>query len=188
MNASLRQSSWLVTLPLAVIAVAYLALVWAPGRKAIKEIHEQVASKQKVVAESVDLSAKLISVQQELEKTESVVTRWEAAAPKKRDMPGFCGKLTALAKTAHLEVTRFDPQPAIIHERLQEIPIAMTCVGTFAQVFEFLRTIEVVPATIWVESIRLEKTALNAKGIQCELNLAVFSNNPQNSDYAKHSD
>jgi Tfp pilus assembly protein PilO len=188
MNAALKQSSWLVTLPLAAIAVAYLALVWSPGRKAIKQTREQVADKQKVVAQSADLSAKLISAQQELEKDEAVVRRWEEAAPKKRDIPGFCGKITALAKTAHLEVTRFDPQPAIIHEKLQQIPMAMTCMGTFAQVYEFLRAIEAVPTTIWVESMRLEKTALNKKGIQCELNLAVFSNNPQNSDYARHSD
>ena len=45
-----------------------------------------------------------------------------------------------------------------------------------------------MPVTIWVESMRLEKTAQTAKDVQCELNLVVFSNNLQIPDYAKHSD
>ena len=91
-------------------------------------------------------------------------------------------------RTPSLAISRFDPQPFVVHEKLQEIPIAMTCSGTFAQIHEFLRAIEGMPVTIWVESMRLEKMAQTAKCVQCELNLVVFSNNLQIPDYARHSD
>ena len=126
-------------------------------------MREQVETKQSLVAQAAGLSTELIRVQQELDKSESVVTRWEKAAPKKRDIPALYGKIDALAKDAHLAISRFDPQPFVVHEKLQEIPITMTCSGTFAQIYEFLRAIEGLPVTIWVESMRLEKTAQNTK-------------------------
>ena len=112
----------------------------------------------------------------------------EKAAPKKRDIPALYGKIDALAKDAHLAISRFDPQPFVVHEKLQEIPVAMTCSGTFAQVYAFLRAIEGMPVTIWVESLRLEKTAQITKHVQCEINLVVFTNNLQINDYGRHSD
>ena len=116
------------------------------------------------------------------------MSRWEKAAPKKRDIPRLYGKIDALAKDAQLAISRFDPQPFVVHEKLQEIPITMTCSGTFAQIHEFLRAIEGMPMAIWVESMRLEKTAQTAKHVQCELTLVVFSNNLQITDYTRHSD
>jgi Tfp pilus assembly protein PilO len=71
---------------------------------------------------------------------------------------------------------------------LQEIPITMTCSGKFAEIHSFLRNLERLPPTIWIESMRLDKDARNAKDVRCELNLVVFSDNPQSSDYAKRSD
>ena len=187
MNAH-RQNSWIVTLSLAAVAVAYLMLVWSPNRQAIKKISDQVETKRAFVAQATGLSKAMIGVQQELDKTQAVVAQWEKTCPGKRDVPALYGKINAVAKDAHLAITRFDPQPFVVHEKLYEIPITMNCAGTFAQIYEFLRSIERLSATIWVESIRLERMAQNAKDVQCELSLVVFSNNSQSSDYVKHTD
>jgi Tfp pilus assembly protein PilO len=188
MSTTLRQSSWIVTLSLAAIAVVYVTFVWLPGRRAIQQISDNVEAKQALIAQSTGLSATLMRVQRELDETESAATQWEKAAPGKKDIPALYGKIDALAKGAHLAISRFDPQPFIVHEKLQEIPITMACSGTFAQICEFLRSVEQQSATIWVESIRLEKSVQNTKDVQCELSLVVFSNNPQSSDYARHTD
>jgi Tfp pilus assembly protein PilO len=188
MTNHLRQSSWIVTLSLAAMAVAYLTLIWVPGHRAIRELREQVEAKRTFIGQSTGLSAALFDVQKELDRAETAAARWEKAAPGKRDIPRLYGKIDALAKDVHLAIGRFDPQPFVTYERLQEIPITMSCSGTFAQIFEFLRKVERLPTTIWVESMRLEKAAANTKDVRCEVNLVVFSDNPQSSDYAKHSD
>jgi Tfp pilus assembly protein PilO len=187
MNATFRQSSWIVTPCLGAIAVAYLTLIWLPSRRAIKEWRGQVETEQRAVAQATELSAMLVASQQELEKTNAVIAQWEKTAPGKRDIPALFGQINALAKDAGLTISRFDPQPTLAYEKLQEIPITVVCSGTFAELFGFVRLIEGLPATIWVESLRLEKAAQDAKDVRCELNLAVFSNNQQSSDYAKHS-
>jgi Tfp pilus assembly protein PilO len=188
MNATFRASSWIVTPCLAAMAVAYLALTWLPSRRAIQQWRGQVQAEQQVVAGATELSAKLVAMQQELRQTEAVVAQWEKTAPGKRDIPAMFGQINALAKEAGLSISRFDPQPALIHEKLQEMPIAVVCSGAFADLFQFLRGIEGLPATMWVESIRLEKGVQNAKDVRCEVSLAIFSNNQHISDYARHSE
>jgi Tfp pilus assembly protein PilO len=188
MNSTFRRSSWIVTPCLAAIAAAYLTFTWLPSRRAIQQWRGQVQAEQEVVAQATELSAKLVAMQQELQQTEDVAAQWERTAPGKRNIPALFGQINALAKDAGLSINRFDPQPFLLHEKLQEIPITVVCSGTFAEFFQFLRGIEGLPATIWVESIRLEKAAQNAKDVRCELSFAVFSNNHQISDYAKHSE
>ena len=184
---SFRQSSWIVTLSLAALAIVYLKFAWLPGRRVIQEMSQQVETKQAFLAQSTGLSAMLIGVQHELDRANSIVAQWEKASPGKRDIPQLYGKINSLAKEAHLATGRFDPQPFITHEKLHEIPLAVSCSGTFVQIHDFLRNVEGLPATIWVESMRIEKTAPATKDVQCELNVVVFSDNPQDSDYAKHT-
>jgi type IV pilus assembly protein PilO len=188
MNTTRRQSGWIVTLSLLAMAVAYVMLIWLPGHRAIKEMRDQLEIQRQFIAQAAGLSTSLVVAQQELEKAESVVTRWEKAAPARRDVSSLYGKINALARDARLVVGRFDPQPLIVFDKLEQLPLTVICSGTFAEIHEFLRKIEGLPATIWVDSMRLERTAQNAKDVQCELNLVVFSDNPQSSDYAKHSD
>jgi Tfp pilus assembly protein PilO len=192
MNTTFHKSSWIVTPCLGAIAMAYLMFVWIPSRHAIKEWCEQVEAKQQVLAQSANLSAMLAATQQDLSKSRDLAADWEKAAPGKRDIPALYGQVNALAKDAGLTISRFDPQSFVAYEKLEKIPLTIVGSGSFSQVFEFLRLIEGLPVTIWVESIRLEKMAQNtdqnAKNIQCELSLAIFSNNQQNSDYAKHTD
>jgi Tfp pilus assembly protein PilO len=188
MSRPFQQSSWSVTLPLAAIALAYVSLVWLPGRRAIREVQDQVETKRQFVAKAADLPQALALSQRELDKAEAVVARWEKAAPRKRSIPALYGKINALAKDAGLAVARFDPQPFVVHEKVREIPIVVNCSGRFGQVFEFLRTVETLSATVWVESIKLEKTDKDAKDVRCELNLVVFSDNPRSSDYTKHAE
>jgi Tfp pilus assembly protein PilO len=192
MSTTFHKSSWIVTPCLGAIATAYLMFMWMPSRQAIKEWRDQVEAKQQFLAQSTNLSAMLAAAQQELDKSQTVTTAWEKTAPGKRDIPALYGRVNALAKDAGLAITRFDPQSFTAYEKFQEIPIAIAGSGSFTQVFQFLRLVEGLPVTIWVESMRLEKAAQgasqNAKNVQCELSLVIFSNNQQNSDYARHAD
>ena len=47
-----RGGSWMVTLPVAVLAAAYVMLVYLPGRKAIAELQTQIESKRQILERS----------------------------------------------------------------------------------------------------------------------------------------
>lgn len=187
MNTSLRHSSWLITLSLAAMAVVYLSLVWMPNHKAIRELKKEMETKRSFVAQSAGLATAILGAEHELEAAETAVQQWRKSAPRHRDLPTLYAKIDALAKDSHLSITKFDPQPPIADETVQQIPVSITCSGSFAHIHEFLRGIEQLPATIWVESLRLEKKGAATQAVSAEVVLAVFSDNLQISDYAKHN-
>ncbi len=177
MSTAFRQSSWIVTLSLVAIAAAYLTVVWLPGRKAIVEMQTQVEAKRSFVTQATGQSAALLGIQKELDRTNKAVSQWENASPKKKDLAKFFGTIDAMAKDAHLAVSRFDPQPFVVHEKLREIPLSIKCTGTFAQCFDFIRRVESLPVALWVDTVRIDKKAQDSKDVECEVSLVVFSNN-----------
>ncbi len=177
MSSAFRQSSWIVTLSLAAIAVVYMTIVWMPGRKAILEMQSQIDAKRTFLTQSTTQSAALLGIQKELDRTKTVVTQWENAAPKKKNLAKLFGTIDSLAKDAHLAVSRFDPQPFVLHEKLREIPLAIKCSGSFAEIFNFIRQVESLPVALWVDSLRIERPSQDGKNTECEVSLVVFSNN-----------
>ncbi|MCE5303736.1 MAG: type 4a pilus biogenesis protein PilO [Planctomycetaceae bacterium] len=172
-----RQSNWIVTLSLAAVALAYLTLVWLPGRKSLAQLQQTIELKRAVIAQSTGLSDALLQTHRELNETETLVRQWEKISPGKKDSPALYGKIHAMAKNSRLSVTRFDPQPIVSHEQLKELPIVIACSGSFDQIYEFLRCLEQQSQTIWVENLRMDKKAKNTKDVQCEISLVVFSDN-----------
>ena len=75
-----------------------------------------------------------------------------------------------------MTLQRLDPQPGAAYERVYEVPIIVVGSGMFAQVYEFLRSIEALPMIIWIKSVKLDKMAVNTKDVQCQMELVVFVN------------
>jgi Tfp pilus assembly protein PilO len=172
------QSGWTLTaLPIVVVAV-YLTFVWLPGHQAVTALHDQVESKQQFVVQAAGLPAVLAACQQELQRAEAAVAQWENAAPRKRHLAAYFEKINVAAKEAGLAVARFDPQPLVVHERIQEIPLVIDGSGGFVHIYDFLRNVERLPPTIWVESIKLENGKGKAKNVTCRVNLVGFGDNP----------
>jgi Tfp pilus assembly protein PilO len=182
-----QQSNWMFTLPLAALAVAYLAFVWLPGYRTTCTLWDKAKMQREYVAQAAEWPAKLREARQEFDRTSAIVASWEKASPHKKDLSLFYGKIYALAKDAGLTITRFDPQTTIVFDKFNEIPIAIHCTGRFVQVFEFLRGLEGLPGAIWVENMRIEKTNASEKDVQCELSLVIFSDNSYSSDYTRHT-
>jgi len=134
------------------------------------------------------MSEKVPALQRELDRTEAVTAKWEKSSSHKKNISALYGRINALAKDAGLMVTRFDPQPFIEYESIQEIPLSIVCSGMFSEIYDFLRDIEGLPTTMRVIFVKMEKKTGNAKDVQCELGLVVFSVNPKSSDYTRHTD
>ena len=187
MKTKVHRGSWIVTVPLAAASIAYIMLVFLPGRRAIGEARDQIEQKQDYITRAAGLPA-LRAAQQALEKTQAYNTTWEEHAPAQGRLSALYGRIHALAEAAGTTTTRFDPEPLVSYDNLLQIPLVVGCTGSFAQVCEFLRGLEGLQATIWMESVDLEHLVGVGESITCELNLVVFVDNPEISDYAKHSE
>ncbi len=177
MPSKLKQNTWIITLSLAALAIVYVKFLWLPGHRANSAMCQEVEEKRAFVTQSAGLAAGLVATHKELQESKALVEQWEKTAPGKRDIPALYAKIDALAKDAHLTIEKLDPQPIVLRQKLQEIPININCVGSFSQIYEFLRTLEGLPVAMWIESLRLDRKSQDTQDVQCELSVVVFSVN-----------
>lgn len=172
----LRQSGWIVPTSLVAATAIYLTFVWLPDQRSIQDMQDQVESQQRFVSEAAEFQELLVASLREIDKAELTTKQWKDTVPQAQNFVTLYEKIDALARKAGLTVALFNPQPIVGHEKVCETPLAIGCFGTLTQVFDFLKTIEGLPLPIWAKSMKWKKkTTTDAKDMQCELELVVFS-------------
>ena len=187
MSKQLGRGSWLVTVPLAASALAYMVFLYVPTRSVIAELEEQIATRQEYLAHVAPLSASAAFAQEELRGTLAHNRRWIQSSPAPGEMSHFYARIHELAGGAGAVITRFDPDKPVYHQLIRETPLSIGVTGTFADVFRFLQGVESLGEEVWVNYIVMEKPA-GRQDSEGRVNLAVFSVNSDISDYVEHSD
>ncbi len=187
MNSKSGYGSWIVTVPLAAAAVAYVVWIYLPGSREIGRLREDIRQKQDYLAMAAGMPLALQISQKQVEETEAYNTAWHEQASAAEDLSSLYGELHRLAKTAGMTVTRFDPEPITRYETIREIPLTVGLEGSFDQVFRYLKGLETLPATLWTNSFKLKNLVGSRGRISCQVDLVVFAGNPENSDYINPS-
>lgn len=182
-----RSNPWIIVAPGAALAVAYLAFVYLPGQRAINALREQVTNTEQYVEQGQTMALATEATRQEFERTRSYVGAWEDSAPSEDELSGLFGRISRLAKDSGTTTVRFDPQPAAAYDKVRRIPVTMACAGSFGQISEFLRGLEGLDQTVWIESLQMEGSGENEEDVQCELTLGIFAGNPDDSDQVDRS-
>lgn len=188
MSRTLRKGSWTVTITLAATAAVFVALAYVPGYRRMKQLREQIQTQEQYLAGATATAAALTTTRQELRETIRYNRAWLACAPGPRSSPQLFERIQQLAKSAGVETTRFDPQPIEPGALLYQVPLRIACIGRFAQVHAFVRSLEALPETIWIKQLDLRRSAIGGDLLECELNLVMFAVDPGNSDYVDYSD
>jgi Tfp pilus assembly protein PilO len=179
-----HRGSWLVTIPLVAIAVIHIVFVFFPGRNVINQLRAEIESRQHYISNADSISTALAAAQQELLEARSYIENWQRAALTVHRLPVLYGKINNISHKAGTATTRFEPQLLVELGLIKQIPIHMACTGTFIQIHEFIRSMENLPQTIWIDALQFNKTGQTGGNILCEIDLVVFSDNPKISNYA----
>jgi Tfp pilus assembly protein PilO len=188
MTARLRKGSWVITLPLAGLAVGYLFLFYLPGRRAISKATDQVEKQTQVIQQGSSLLDVLQSTEKEAQRAGGFVSTWEAQSPAADKLSKLYGEIYALAEQAGTATTSFDPQAVIRGERIIQIPLNVGYRGKFSEVFAFLKSLESLPYDVWTTNLHMERLEEDGQSVSCKISLIVFASNLENSGYAEQSD
>ncbi|MEE8452857.1 MAG: type 4a pilus biogenesis protein PilO [Thermoguttaceae bacterium] len=184
----LGRDGWVVALALIAIAVAYVSLVFLPGKRSIDELRNQIQLKRQYVAEGSGLVTMLRLQRNELERAQAYEAAWQKRTPPVEKRSSVEGKIYALAEAAGVTTTRFDPEPIVRYETISQIPLSIGCKGTFAQIGAFLHSLESLSILNWVTSVDLENLDATEAFVTCEVSMVVFADNSSISDYVKDSE
>jgi Tfp pilus assembly protein PilO len=183
MKDMLSRGSWIVTLPLAGLAVAYVMLIYLPARQTDAELQDQLQQRQEYLSQAKTRTAALTAIHQTLEQTNAYRTRWIERAPRRHNVAELYGQIHMLAKDAGVTITRFDPQDPVERSYLIELPLSIGCVAPFAETFEFIRGIESMPEEVWVRRVRFDNTQQQGGDVLCEIDLVIFTARNEISGY-----
>jgi Tfp pilus assembly protein PilO len=188
MKTSVRRSSWIVTIPVAAAAVAYLCLCFLPESRVIGEARDQVRQEQNYVVEAARRVEVLNAAVEELRQTQAYNATWVRHAPTERDLSAAYGEIHDLAKASGATITRMDPEPPVRYETVSRTPLKVECVGSFVGICGFLERLEGLPQEIWVTELHLERSREERGPVLCQMTLGIFASNPEDSDYVEHSE
>ncbi len=190
---SARRHSWLVTLPLAGIAAAYLWLVFLPGQRVISALEIELADKRAFIASGSHVSQCRVQFEAKLAELQTYCDRWQAKKCDSARLAALYGEIAELLKASGVATTHFSPGPTTRLDVLQKTSLRMTCEGTFEQVASVLTKLERMPERLWVEDVSLEALANEAPSspekeaqigqiMRCQVTLVIFAGNSKNSN------
>ncbi|NUQ64256.1 MAG: type 4a pilus biogenesis protein PilO [Pirellulales bacterium] len=188
MSSKIATSSWTIPFLVGAAAAAYLAVVFLPGQRALARLHADLVSQDACVAQAGDLAPAIQATEKELEDTVRFNRAWQEASPTPQALSGLFGRMNQLAKDAGVSMTRFDPEPVELMQRIRRVPVLLGCTGTFPQVCELLQKFEHLPQAIWIHGLQLEVDGKNSKTVKVEVALSVFADNSDTSGQVDRSE
>lgn len=188
MNQNSLRGSWLVTLPLAAGAVAYLVFVFLPGQQTAADFRLQIREKQEHLSHAGSRGAAMVAAEQELRSACQYRERWRDTAPRVAHIADLYASIHRIEMASGVRITRFDPQPVAPKEYVSELPLSFGCTGSFAEVFALVHGLECLPADVWITRLHIEKTNKDTESVECRMEMVIFADNRENSDYVNKSD
>jgi Tfp pilus assembly protein PilO len=174
--------SWLITALLASLAVAYVAFVFVPAQASIATLRGQLNERRQHILQAQGLALPVEHASKQLAATREVSDKWRSAAPSAAELSANFAQLSAEAKAAGVVIERFDPQTPAELQVLSQHAVNVHFHGQFAAVFDFLRRIEELPATVWISHLRIATDGGPSATLRGELNLTIFVDRTGSAD------
>ena len=182
MKTTARPNNWIFIVPVTALVVAYVYFFFLPGERSVRGLREELAGATEEIEQAEAFRPAIEASREEFEKTDAYVRRWEESAPSEEDLSGLFGQINRLTKDSGATTTRFEPQPTVDYDKIRQVPVALACVGSFSQISAFLRDLENLRETIWIENLEMERPREDSEDVQCQLTLAILGDKPDDSD------
>lgn len=182
MNVSAPKSTWMITLLLAGVALAYTYFLFLPNQRKITELRDKRRTIQQYVVQSAETAAAIERTRQQIAETSEFVTQWEANSPREEQLAKVYGSLSERCRLAGASLLQLEPEPPRKLDVVWQAPVGMTLEGDFSELFDLLRRIEALPQTIWMPELEFTPARQGGEALHCELMLAVFAANREKSD------
>ncbi|NIL99023.1 MAG: type 4a pilus biogenesis protein PilO [Planctomycetales bacterium] len=180
MNGKRRYGNWLLTLGLAAIGIGYLLVFFLPAKAQLARRRAELKACKAEIDRTRPLSIAIFQKEEELEKTESFVTRW--MQENDNDAASVLAKISQSVQESGVQIVRFDPQTTTSLQTIRQTPLQLGTLGNFAQMFHMLRQLEALPATVWIDRLAIQAPAKEGALLESETNVVIFAVNQSKSD------
>ncbi len=189
MKYSVGRDTILTILGLATMVVAFVFIVYLPGKKSCDEINQKIAAASKQIEGIPWKVAELDSLHGDIRRHEEFLRDNVRRFPDQADLHNVIRDIADLARAANLEVTQLKPQKAVIHESYEIIPFELTITGRFFGVAQFLHGIESRERLFSFQEFSLNSdTKRNPGVVEGEMYFSVYIRRAEISDSNENND
>jgi Tfp pilus assembly protein PilO len=180
MKVSLRSKNGapLVAALAAAGAVAYLVWGLLPQRAALAELQHHLAEKQQFATQGTRVAEELAQATEELLVAQDYAWRWSGAAPRQESLITLFRDINHLSQIAGTRNLRLEPAPVESLATLWRSPVSLSIEGSFPQLFEFVRGVELLSAGVQLTSIEIDPATANPGSLRMRGTLTVFGVKP----------
>jgi len=172
----MRRNQILLGTLLSCLAAAYLFAYFLPQTRRIGELKAQLhqaRTQKKPVGEFI---SRLDQLQQRLDGYKKAMTKLDEQLPSTESADRFLLNVYTLMAEQKLRPIQVDPKPVEADGRLTEIPLTLSCEGSFQSVYQFLARLEGMPRISRLSEMSLAGPKDAGKGqVRLNLKLSVFS-------------
>jgi len=157
MRFGIREIIFLIVL-LAVPVASYV-YVFNPRNAEIAQAREEIAVKQERLDQLEQMTDRIEDIGLEIENGKQAIALIEEKLPSEDDVAGMLEHFTQLARSNHLDVPSFKPQPPVPAATFMELPIEMMMEGQFDDFYEFLLALEKLPRITRIHQLKMEQAS-----------------------------
>jgi Tfp pilus assembly protein PilO len=177
-----KSRSLVATVLLAAGSVAYVFFVFLPGQKAIAHLRRELDTRQQYIVDADRLAHAVQLADQDLKKAREFAEAWRRTAPSERGLASILGRITGAAEESGVSIERVDRRGVKQYEMIGQVPVVLECEGTFREVFDLTHRLEMMPQSVWITDLRMERQSKTSETVVAEIALAVFTDNSEDSD------
>ena len=180
-----KTPTWVVTLAIALVALATIVFVFLPFQKTIASLSRQLRDKRLHIVQADQLTLPLAKERQRLAEILAHTDRWEQLAPDPQQLAVFYARISEQARQTDVQLSKFEPQAPRNFQSLRQYAVALSIQGDFEQLFDFLTRVEKLPQAIWPSQVRITQPEGAAASLQCEMTLTFFGDLAGSADWSE---
>ncbi|UCD75227.1 MAG: type 4a pilus biogenesis protein PilO [Phycisphaerales bacterium] len=158
MRFGIREIIFLIVL--LAVPVASFVYVFKPRNSEITQAKLEIAIKQERLDQLEEMTAQIEDIGLEIENGKQAIALIEEKLPSEDDVAGMLEQFTQLARSNHLNVPSFKPQPPVPAAAFMELPIEMVMEGRFDDFYEFLLALEKLPRITRIHRLSMEQASM----------------------------
>lgn len=147
---------------------------YLPSHKRIKSLKQAQAEQALVIAQAAAKSTELLSAEQQLQKLQARVAKYQASVPPERALGAFLKEIADIMTNYDLTEQVVAPGTETKTEALSCIPVHIKCKGKLVQIFEFFRHFQASDRLVRVEKVKLTNDPDFAGLVSMEIESVIY--------------
>ena len=179
---------WVVAAISAAGVAAYLVLFFTPRHREIAEIRRQADERTRYALQAGGSASAAAQTTEELNETKRFVHAWRAEAPREESVIGLFQEISQAAQAAQITNLRIEPAAVQKLAAVWRMPVKVAVEGRFAELFEFVRSVERLSTAVWVSDLEITPAERESESLRMNMTLTIFGPRPDFSGQAGLAD